>query len=344
MMVKVQIVLFDGFDPLDAMAPYEVFWAAAMMADNISVELVTAEGARSVPSGISGLKIESSGQLNPGQAGIILVPGAAGEVDGDGPHSVPAILSRAMNTELTDMMRQALRQQGITVATVCGGSLLLAMGGLLEGRPVVTHRLGMDFLGATGAVPIPARVVDDGNLVSGGGVTSGLDVALHLVEREIGPKVAHAVEELFEFERRGTVWKDKGIATRSAANLKEHESHNAMDSVKITNDPQDYKITPASAFDGDWETFIATPIGKLQVKLSITSTNGRIQGQATQGNQTLPLINPALEEGKLTWALRIMKPMRLNLKFEVTVVGDHMTGLARAGMLPASKLTGKRIS
>lgn len=110
-----------------------------------------------------------------------------------------------MNTQLTGLMKQALGEKEIIVATVCGGSLVLAMGGLLEGRTAVTNRLGMDLLGATGAIPVSARVVDDGNLVTGGGVTSGLDVALYLVERELGPRIAHAVEQLFEFERRGTV-------------------------------------------------------------------------------------------------------------------------------------------
>jgi transcriptional regulator GlxA family with amidase domain len=49
-------------------------------------------------------------------------------------------------------------------------------------------------------------VVDDGNLVTAGGVTSGLDLALYLLGRSYGPYVALAVEELFEYERRGTVW------------------------------------------------------------------------------------------------------------------------------------------
>lgn len=72
-MLQVQIVLFDGFDLLDAIAPYEVFSAAVMMTDNaISVELVTAEGPRFVTSGINGLKIEASGRLYPEVPGIIL--------------------------------------------------------------------------------------------------------------------------------------------------------------------------------------------------------------------------------------------------------------------------------
>ncbi len=84
------------------------------------------------------------------------------------------------------------------------------MAGLLEGRHVVTHHLGMDVLDATGARAVDARVVDDGDLVSAGGVTSGLDLALYLLERELGSRIALAVEQLFAYERRGTVWRAGG--------------------------------------------------------------------------------------------------------------------------------------
>ncbi|MBV9416189.1 MAG: hypothetical protein JO363_14500 [Solirubrobacterales bacterium] len=56
------------------------------------------------------------------------------------------------------------------------------------------------------------RAKDDGDLVTAGGVTSGLDLGLYLLEREPGTRIARAVEELFEFERRGTVWFNKGLA------------------------------------------------------------------------------------------------------------------------------------
>lgn len=344
-MLTVQIVLFDGFDLLDAIAPYEVFCAAAMHAENaLNVEFVTAEGPRSVASGINGLKIEASGRLNPERADIILVPGASGDVVGDGPDSIPAILARAMNTQLTGMIGQALGQKDIVVATVCGGSLLLAMGGHLEDRPAVTHHLGMDLLGATGAIPVPARVVDAGNLVTGGGVTSGLDVALYLVERELGPRIAHAVEQLFEYERRGTVWREKGITPSSHKALTGEETNNATNQAAMNYDTLHDNITQASIFDGDWDTTIATPVGKLQVKLSITTSNGMIHGQATQGSETVEFMNPVLKDNILIWSLQITKPMRLNLKFEVVADGDHMNGIARAGILPASKITGKRVS
>ncbi|GGG53215.1 DJ-1/PfpI family protein [Paenibacillus radicis (ex Gao et al. 2016)] len=346
-MQSVQIVLFDGFDLLDAIAPYEVFCAAEMLAGGVmNVEFVTAEGPRLVPSGINGLKIEASGKLNPERAGIIVVPGASGEVQGNGPQSIPAILARAMNTALTGMMQQALKQPDIIVATVCGGSLLLAMGGLLEGRTAVTHHMGMDVLGATGVIPVAARVVDDGNLISGGGVTSGLDVALYLVEHELGPRIAHAVEQLFEFERRGTVWQRTGIAPRAhQESADENGETDRMDTKKTATSGVTFHnpATTSSVFDGDWDTTIATPVGKLQVKLSITTSNGIIQGKATQGNETVDFLNPVVQDNKLLWSLKITKPMRLNLKFEVETEGEDMTGIAKAGILPASKLTGKKV-
>lgn len=344
-MLTVQVVLFDGFDLLDAIAPYEVFCAAAMYAENaLSVEFVTAEGPRSVTSGINGLKIEASGRLNPERTGIILVPGASGDVEGDGPNSPPAILSRALNTELAGLIERALGQKDIIVATVCGGSLLLAMGGLLEGRPAVTHHLGMNVLGATGAIPVPARVVDSGNLVTSGGVTTGLDVALYLVERELGPRIAHAVEQLFEYERRGTVWREEGMTPISNEAEADEGTNIAMNNTGMIYDTSDIKLPGESDFDGDWDTTIATPVEKLEVKLSISIKNGMIQGQATQGDETLEFINPLLQDNKLTWSLHVAKPMRLNLKFEVTVRGDDMIGFARACILPASKLTGKRVT
>ncbi|MWC30929.1 DJ-1/PfpI family protein [Paenibacillus sp. MMS18-CY102] len=337
-MLNVQIVLFDGFDLLDAIAPYEVFFAAEMsVPGSLSVSFVTAEGPRSVASGVNGVKLEASSRLDPDCAGIIIVPGACGTLDGDGPDSIPAILAR-VNTELAGLLQQALGQPDLIVGTVCGGSLVLAMGGLIEGRPAVTNHLGMELLAATGAIPIHARVVDDGDLVTAGGVTAGLDLALYLVERELGPQIALAVEQLFEYERRGTVWRAQGMAPSPSKLMAGGEpEHPASESQ------QDNGAKP-SAFDGEWDTSIATPVGKMLVKLRISTSNGTIQGTATQGDDVIDFINAELRGSQLCWSLRITKPMRLNLKFEVSVDGGQMSGIAKAGLLPASKLTGVRIS
>jgi len=136
------------------------------------------------------------------------VPGASGPIDGDPDEvdTIPVLLARFGETAAVPLMRQAIANPDVTVATVCGGSLALAMAGLLEGRNAVTHHLGLDVLDATGVNVVNARVVDDGDLVTAGGVTSGLDLALHLLQRSYGPRVALAVESLFAYERRGTVW------------------------------------------------------------------------------------------------------------------------------------------
>jgi len=336
-MFNVQIVLFDGFDLLDALAPYEVFCAAEMFADcEMHVELVTAEGPRRVPSGMSGLPIEASGRLNPTRKGVILVPGASGKLEGEGPDAVPNLLARAADTELTAKLKQALGLSDVVVAAVCGGSLVLAMGGLLEGRPAVTHHLGMDVLGATGAVPVRARVVDDGNLITGGGITSGLDIALYLVDRELGPRIAHAVEQLFEYERRGTVWRNSGMA------LRQDQPQAADEEADLGHSATNNSVR-SSIFDGEWDTSIATPIGKLAVRLLIETNNGVIRGTAAQGGEISPFIDPVIQGNRLTWSQQVTRPMRLNLIFEVTVNGDLMTGTAKAGILPASKLTGQRL-
>ncbi|MFI1096056.1 DJ-1/PfpI family protein [Streptomyces sp. NPDC020917] len=235
--MHIQIVLFDGFDPLDVVAPYEVLHAGGVASRGaVSVELVSAEGPREVVSGTGGLALRATAALDPERADLVLVPGASGRVGapgevpqqeapgGEGPDGavgaaagredelIPVVLARTLTTGLPALLKRAMDDPEVTVAAVCGGSLVLAMCGLLEGRHATTHHLGLDMLDATGARAVAARVVDDGGLVTGAGVTSGLDLGLYLLEREVGPRVAHAVEELFAHERRGTVWRARGPA------------------------------------------------------------------------------------------------------------------------------------
>lgn len=207
-----QVVLFDGFDLLDAVAPFEVLEAAGMISGGrLSVAFVSAEGARTVPSGMSGVPLPASGAIDLARSAALIVPGVSGRAGGDGPDTIPALLARALETPLPDHLRAAMAAPGLTVAAVCGGSLLLGLAGLLHDRPAVTHHLGMELLAATGATPIAARVVDDGDLITAGGVTSGLDLGLYLAERLLGPRIAQAVESLFAYERRGTVWCARGL-------------------------------------------------------------------------------------------------------------------------------------
>jgi transcriptional regulator GlxA family with amidase domain len=209
-----QIVLFDGFDPLDVIAPYEVLAAGGLVTGGpLAAELVSAEGVRPVPSGLGLLTLHATATLDPARADLVVVPGAAGHLPRENEaldDSIPAILGRTLDTGLPALLKEALDRPGLTMATVCGGSALLALAGLIEGRPATTHHLGLDLLEATGTTAIDARIVDDGNLVTAAAVTSGLDLGLYLLERELGPRVAHAVERLLAHERRGTVWRATG--------------------------------------------------------------------------------------------------------------------------------------
>ncbi|UNO39503.1 DJ-1/PfpI family protein [Streptomyces sp. MST-110588] len=213
--MHVQFVLFDGFDPLDVVAPYEVLYAGGLAGGGaVSVEMVSAEGAREVPSGTVPLSLRATGRLDPERADLVVVPGASGRIaeSGAAEEAIVDILARSIRSELAGLLKTAYDKPGLTVATVCGGSVVLAMAGLIKGRHVTSHHSAMSQLEAAGAIAVDARVVDDGDLVTGAGVTSGLDLGLYLLERELGPRVAHSVEQLFAYERRGTVWRAQGLA------------------------------------------------------------------------------------------------------------------------------------
>lgn len=216
-MPRMQFVLFDGFDPLDVVAPFEVLSAGGdALGGPFAVELVSAGGPGVVRSGTPGLPLIATGTLDPEVPGYVIVPGASGPVDGDpdaGDETIPVLLSRFAGSAAMPLIARALDNPAVTVATVCGGGLALAMAGLLEDRTATTHVLGIDMLEAAGVNAVRARVVDDGDLISGGGVTSGLDVALYILERDFGSAAARAVEDLFEYERRGTTWRAENRAS-----------------------------------------------------------------------------------------------------------------------------------
>ncbi|SER90441.1 DJ-1/PfpI family protein [Lentzea albida] len=190
--MKAQVVLFDGFDPLDVIGPYET-----LTAGGIPTELVTVEGDREVPAGLDLLSLKATARLDPA-VGLVVVPGAAAHAEDE----IFALLSAGAAT-----VGPALKDTSGIIATVCGGSLLLAIAGLIKGRNATTNHLGLHALEAMGVNAVRARVVDDGDLVTAAGVTSGVDLGLHLLERLAGAQKALEVEEMFAHERRGTAWR-----------------------------------------------------------------------------------------------------------------------------------------
>jgi len=97
-----------------------------------------------------------------------------------------------------------------------------------------------------------------------------------------------------------------------------------------------------TAFAGLWDVTLDTPIGKMAVTFTIEEADGQIHGTASSYAETVDFIDPQADGNRLTWSQAVTTPMRLTLKFDVTVDGDAMIGTAKAGMLPASKLHGSR--
>jgi transcriptional regulator GlxA family with amidase domain len=198
--MNIRVLLYDGFDELDAIAPYEVLRSAAGPA-GWQVELVTVDGAPAVTAS-HGLRISTGGRrLGDDRPDLLVVPGggwAARALQGARAEAERGVIPAAL---------RELHQAGTILASVCTGAMLLAAAGLLQGRPAVTHHSAFADLQARGATLVRARVVDDGEIITAGGVTSGLDLALWLVERFAGPEAAHAAETRLEYERRGVVWR-----------------------------------------------------------------------------------------------------------------------------------------
>jgi putative intracellular protease/amidase len=192
-----EVLVFDGFDDLDAIAPLEILTAAGF-----PTRVVRPAGHPSTVRSAHGLVMRVDAEL--GSPALVLVPGggwldaAAGVRDQcEGP--LPAALA-------------ALHEAGAVVASVCTGAMLLARAGLLTGRPAVTNRNALDDLAAAGAdVRRDARVVDDGSVVTGGGPAAGIDLAIRLVARFGGEDAGRDAAARLEHEPVGPVL--VGVAT-----------------------------------------------------------------------------------------------------------------------------------
>jgi transcriptional regulator GlxA family with amidase domain len=197
--MRFQIIVFDGFDELDVVGPFEVLQSAK--GAGATTELVTVDPPREIVAS-HGLTILPAVQLNvKNPPDVVIVPG--GGWLARAPRGARAEVERGVVPAAV----KSLHEAGTIVASVCTGAMLLAAAGLLQGRWATTNRGAIADLQAAGVNVVPARVVDDGDIVTAAGVTSGLDLALWLVERFFGAKAAQQIETTLEHERRGTVWR-----------------------------------------------------------------------------------------------------------------------------------------
>lgn len=199
--MRIEIILFAGFDELDALGPFEVLQNAAKLGAGFEVRLVSPSGAGQLV-GAHGLQVYAPAALGEGpQPEIVIVPGG-----GWNNHSQDGARAESTSGKIPSYLAERHRD-GATIASVCTGVMIVAAAGLVRGRPAITHHVAIEDLRAAGAEIINERVVDDGDLVTAGGVTSGLELALWLVERFATRATADKVAAAMEYQRVGRVWR-----------------------------------------------------------------------------------------------------------------------------------------
>jgi cyclohexyl-isocyanide hydratase len=175
------ILVFPGVQQLDLTGPYEVF---ASLPDT-KVHLIWKD--RAPITSATGLVLAPTMTFGEcPKLDVICVPGGGG---------VNALLEDA---ETLAFIR-AQAKQARYVTSVCTGSLVLGAAGLLKGRKATTHWYAHDFLEKFGAIPVHGRVVRDGNLITAGGVTAGIDFGLAVVAELAGRTEAEAIQLGLEY-------------------------------------------------------------------------------------------------------------------------------------------------
>jgi transcriptional regulator GlxA family with amidase domain len=181
--MQIAILIFEKLTALDAIGPYEVLRSVP----GWEVKFVAPEkGPVRTDSGALGLSADYSLE-EIDAADVVLVPGGEGNRPLLGDERV------------LDWLRQIDAGSKWTTS-VCTGSLVLGAAGLLEGRRATSNWLALDRLAEFGAEPVGGRYVEDGKLITAAGVTAGIDMALHLVSREVGPEVAQAIQLGLEYD------------------------------------------------------------------------------------------------------------------------------------------------
>jgi transcriptional regulator GlxA family with amidase domain len=189
----VDIVVFDGVDELDALGPLEILRRAEQQSDDFSVRLVTHTGTERV-HGACGVTFSVDAQFNPGEADVVIVAGG-----GWNAHAKQGAWAEYQKGELTPLLVAAASRASL-IAGVCTGTMLWAHAGVITGRRASTHHSALEELGELGVDVVPERVVDDGDLITCGGVTSGLDLALWLVARELNEVLAQQIAKGIEYK------------------------------------------------------------------------------------------------------------------------------------------------
>jgi transcriptional regulator GlxA family with amidase domain len=181
--VQIAYLLYDRFTALDITGPHDVLNSVP---GNESV--FVAEHTGPIRNESDTLSMVADARLDEvPEPDIVVVPGGFGN---------RMLLE---HEPLHDWIR-SVHETSAWTTSVCTGSLLLAAAGLLDAAPATTHWLARDLLGELGAQPVPDRIVEHGRIVTAAGVSSGIDMALHLVRKINGEQIAQAVQLGIEYD------------------------------------------------------------------------------------------------------------------------------------------------
>ncbi|MBX6746647.1 MAG: DJ-1/PfpI family protein [Acetobacteraceae bacterium] len=181
MPLEIGLLLFPRLTQLDLTGPFEVF--SRLPDARVRLLWKTTDPVRA-DTGL-GLLPDTALAECP-QLDVVCVPGG------------PGVAAMMEDAEALDFLRRQAAGARY-VASVCTGALVLGAAGLLRGRRATTHWASHDFLAALGATPVQARVVRDGDLFTGGGVTAGIDFALTIAAEIAGAEVAQAIQLQIEY-------------------------------------------------------------------------------------------------------------------------------------------------
>lgn len=192
--MRVGILLFDQVDLLDVGGPYEVFLTASRLVERDGgpppFEVLTVGAGGRPVTAYGGLRLIPEAVLDaPVPLDVLVVPGAIAIDDVLADEALVGAVARAA-------------EGASVVASVCTGAFILGRLGLLEGRPWTTHWEDVEELarrvGGRGAAWV--RWVDAGEVVSSGGLSSGIAMSLHLVDRFAGRELAVQTARQLEYE------------------------------------------------------------------------------------------------------------------------------------------------
>ncbi len=180
---QIAMVLYPGFTALDLVGPQ--YMLAGLMGAKVHLVAETMEPVMSD----TGLAIAPTLTFKdcPAQLDILFLPGGGqGTVKAlNNPALIKWIASRKADTKL--------------FASVCTGALLLGQAGLLKGKSATTHWVVRDQLAEFGATPVNQRVVWDGNVITGAGVSAGIDLGIAIVNKLRDETYAKGMQLLAEY-------------------------------------------------------------------------------------------------------------------------------------------------